>query len=136
MFINISFVGCELPKDSRDSVLDAQINGLKIGVVVNPPFTVHDNTGFSGSEIELLQEFCSEKSITYQLIEGTESELIKKLNKADIHIIIGGFKKNTIWQEKVGLTKTYDEEHVLLVPKGENKLVMELESFMEKNKAR
>jgi hypothetical protein len=44
---------------------------------------------------------------------------------------LGGFRKNTIWKKKAGLSHPYDKVHVILVPEGENELLFHLESFLK-----
>ncbi|WP_439488003.1 transporter substrate-binding domain-containing protein [Algoriphagus sp.] len=122
-------VSCTAPKDPRKSFERATHDGLKVGVVNNPPYVSYDNGEISGSEIDMLHDFAEMENMELQFLKGSESVLIKKLEDAEIHIIVGGFSKKTSWKEKSGQTKPYDGEHVWLVPMGENRMVYVLESF-------
>tara|TARA_R100001369_G_scaffold20091_1_gene36768 strand:- start:270044 stop:270493 length:450 start_codon:yes stop_codon:yes gene_type:complete len=135
-FLTFSAVtSCNIPKDPEDSWEDIQKNGLQIGVIVNPPYTIQQNSFFSGTEIELIQNFSSENKLQSRYISGNETDLTDKLENYEIDILLGGFTKKSIWSKKVGLTTPYDnEDHVFLIPKGENKLLHNLESFIFKNK--
>ena len=120
---------CNIPMDSRNSLEIAQDSVLKVGAVNNPPYSMVEKGVFSGTEVALIRSFAKEKKLDLKFITASESVLIEMLKTAELHIMIGGFDKKTIWQEHAGLTSPYDENHVMLVPKGENRLVYELESF-------
>lgn len=126
---------CNVPKDSRDSFESVKSDVLKVGVVNNPPFSSFEQEP-KGSEVLMIRDFSNQENVEIQFIKGSESDLVKKLEQADIHVLLGGFEKNTIWKEKSGQTIPYDGEHVWLIPKGENKLLFKLEEFIQfaKNK--
>ena len=128
-------ISCNIPKDPEGSWEEIQKNGLHVGVVVNPPYTLQQNSDYAGKEIELLQKFAKEKKLQLIYETGNETDLTGKLENYEINVLIGGFTKKSVWTKKVGLTTTYDkEDHVILIPKGENKLLHFLESFIFKNK--
>ena len=80
-----------------------------------------------GSEIEILKDFARTNKLHIQFKEGSESDLIDKLKKYEIHIVAGGFEKKTLWKQEAGPTVTYDSKHLFLIPKGENRLLQKLE---------
>jgi len=127
------FASCNLPKDPNSSWQKAQKEGLKVGVVDNPPFTNTASDSFSGNEIEIINKFASSNKIEVSFLKGNESDLIEKLEKFELDMVIGGFNKKTVWSKKAGLSRPYDKEHVFLVPKGENKLLVKLEEYIHKN---
>ena len=122
--------GCDFPKDAEDSWENATNNYLKVGVSVNPPYTISEKDSISGIEIDLLQNFADKKNLEIRFIEGSESELIKKLENYQLHVLAGGFEKKTLWKDKAGTTVPYDNKHVLLITKGENKLLQQLETHI------
>lgn len=122
------------PKDTNNSFKEAKTNKLKVGVAINPPFTQFKNGKFTGSEIELIKGFAARENLQIQFIKGSESELIGKMENYQIHVLAGGFGKETIWKKKARPTATYDGQHVLLVAKGENRLLYKLESFIFKTR--
>lgn len=126
-----SAVGCGIPKDSRDSLEIARRLSLKVGVTDNPPYSYFDGEKAHGIEVDIVKAFAEKENLEVEYVKGSETYLVSKLEKAEIAILVGGFKKNTIWKEKAGLTSSYDEDkHVILIPKGENSLVFTLESFL------
>lgn len=132
LLLLLFFIRCDFPQDPNHSFEEAKQSGLKVGVAVNPPFTVFENGTFKGSEIELIKNFAEKKNLDLDFTIATESELIENLEKYELHLVIGGFDKKTIWNKKSGLSVPYDGKHVFLVGKGENKLLFELEKFMFK----
>lgn len=132
LFLLITFfiLGCDYPKDPEHSFKEARDKYLKVGVALNPPFTDNTNDTLTGTEIDLLEEFARQHNLQIQYTIDTESNLIKKLEEYEIHIIAGGFDKKTIWKKKAGLSAPYNKKNVFLVARGENKLLQNLESFI------
>lgn len=131
--IALSLMACTFPKDPQHTLSRARAEGLAIGVVENPPFTLIQDSSFSGTEIMLLKQFCKKENLTPHFEAGNETDLIKKLKDYELDIVVGGFGKKTVWKKEVGMTRSYDSTHVLFVPPGENRLVYELEqSFVQR----
>jgi polar amino acid transport system substrate-binding protein len=127
-------VGCTVPQDPEHSFENAKNDKLLVGVVNNPPFVNVSEGTVSGSEIEKIKDFANRENLQIQFIRGSESELVKKLEKFELHIVAGGFSKKTIWKKKAGLSATYDKDHVFLLPKGENRLLKHVEDYIYKQK--
>lgn len=128
-------LACEdFPHDPGESWKIAKKSKLIVGVTENPPFTIEEENHFSGIEIELIEDFARQENLEVSFLRGSESELIKKLEKYEIHLLLGGFDKKTLWKRKATPSASYDHKHVILVPKGENKLLQELETFILKNR--
>lgn len=128
--------GCTFPRDPENSFEKAQKNGLKVGVVKRPPFVNISGENFSGSEIDLIREFAEKEHLQIEFKEGSETELLEELEKFHLHVVAGGFTKKTIWKKKAGLTAPYDSKHVLLIPKGENRLLERLEAYILPKKSK
>jgi membrane-bound lytic murein transglycosylase MltF len=128
------FISCSFPKDSKDSYAKAKQEGLRVGIVNNPPFTTYHEGIASGSEVEILEEFAEKEGLKVHYVYGSESTLIKQLEDYDLHLIIGGFDKKTEWKKKAGLTTRYNDKNVFLIAKGENELLYRLETVLLKHK--
>lgn len=118
------------PRDTNDSFKQAKEKKLKVGVVENPPQVVFKNDSIRGTEIRLIEKFAEKHNMNIQYTMGTETQLVKQLENYDLHIVAGGFNYKTVWRSKVSLTVSYDQKHVLLIPKGENGLLHELEQHI------
>ena len=131
----LSILSCTYPKDPENSFEEAKKGSLLVGAVENPPFVQRQGKEFSGSEIALIRKFADQNNLSIRFIPGSESELVERLEKFKIHVVVGGFTKKTIWKKKAGYTAPYDrDDHVLLIPKGENRLLENLEKFIFENK--
>lgn len=128
----VLFYSCKFPQDPKHSFKEAKETTLNVGVAVHPPYVVYENGKLSGSEIEIIEGFAEQEGLEIAYTVATESRLIEQLEKYELHIVAAGFDKKTLWMKKTGLTVPYDKEHVLLIGKGENKLLYELEGFIFK----
>lgn len=126
-------LSCNFPQDPKHSFQEAQATKLRVGVVFHPPFVINEPEKLTGIEIDLIESFAAQEKLQIDYVTGTESELVEKLEKYDLHVVLGGFEKKTVWMKKTGLTVPYDGKHVLLIAKGENKLLFKLEKFIFKN---
>lgn len=126
----LMLTACSIPHDPEDSFDEATKDALLVGAVPNPPYVEVTNDHFTGSEIEKLREFAQRENLRLEIEKGTESELVGKLEKYELHVVAGGIDKKTIWKKKAGLTAAYDKKHVFLIPKGENRLLKHLEDFI------
>ncbi|MCZ4319765.1 transporter substrate-binding domain-containing protein [Aequorivita viscosa] len=127
------FLSCDFPKDPSNTYNDARANGMKVGVVNNPPFTNTTKDTVSGREVQIIAAFAKQNNIAIEYVVASETNLINLLKNRKIQIVIGGFTKKTVWKKHAGLTAAYDGTHVFLIPKGENRLVFELETYFNKN---
>jgi len=127
------FISCNLPKDPKSSWEKAKEVGLIVGVIENPPYTTKTENSFSGTEIAIINKFAKMNRLKVIYNIGNESDLIEKLEKYEVNLVIGGFDKKSVWSEKAGFTRPYDKQHVFLVPKGENKMLVKLEEFIYQN---
>lgn len=134
LLFSIVLTACSFPKDSKDSLEKAHQDKLEVGIVNNPPFSIYKNETASGTEVEMIEKFAAKEGLKVHYRYGSESTLIKQLEEYKLHIIIGGFEKNTVWQDKAGLTVKYNDRNVFLIAKGENELLYKLESILLNHK--
>lgn len=133
LFLLLLFCGCKFPQDPKHSFKEAQETILNVGVAVHPPYVIYKNGELSGSEIDIIVGFADQENLDIDYTVATESKLIEQLEKYELHVVAAGFDKKTLWMKKAGLTVPYDKKHVLLVGKGENRLLYKLEGFIFKN---
>lgn len=136
MVIFISITSCQFPQEPKNSWKKATTQGLKVGVVVHPPFTEETPDGLIGREVEWVKAFSQANNLQVEYETGSETELVKKLKNYQYHLIIGGFEKKSVWKKKVGMTIPYDLEkkRVFFIPKGENELLWHVEDYIYKHR--
>ena len=132
---SITFLtSCDLPRDPHDSWKEAHEIGLQVGVVIDTPFVVQQNGGWAGEEIALIQRFAADHGLQIHFHERSESEIVRQLERSELHLAAGGFHKDTEWKKKVGATRPFPPtDHVLLVAAGENHTLVKLEEWLLKN---
>lgn len=133
-FVIVLLTACSFPKDPENSLQEARQRGLRVGIVNNPPYTTYKNGIAGGTEAGIINRFAKSGGLKVTYICGTESVLMPQLEKYNLHLIIGGFDKKTIWKDKAGLTTTYNGHNCFLIAKGENDLLYRLESYLLKQK--
>lgn len=133
-FIIVLLTACSFPKDPENSLQEARQQGLRVGIVNNPPYTTCQDGSAGGTEAGIINRFAQSENLKVTYVYGTESVLMPQLEKYNLHLIIGGFNKKTVWKDKAGLTTTYNGNNCFLIAKGENDLLYRLESYLLKQK--
>ncbi|MHA7141888.1 transporter substrate-binding domain-containing protein [Arthrobacter sp. Sr33] len=94
-----------------------------------------------GMEPDLVREFASTVGADIQWSEGSEHDLAESIEQGRIDLAIGGYHDDTPWSSHAGVTRPYVESvneqgqtvrHVMLVPRGENAFLLELDRFLLK----
>ena len=132
--------GASVPADP-DGTLDRVRGGvLRVGVTENPGLVDLGDGEPRGTEPELLREFAAVVGADVQWVEGSERELVEGLRYGELDAAAGGFRDDSPWEQKAGMTRPYAEtadehgttaKHVLLVPEGENAFLLELDTFLQ-----
>tara|TARA_R110002020_G_scaffold86292_14_gene212658 strand:- start:305 stop:760 length:456 start_codon:yes stop_codon:yes gene_type:complete len=134
IFSILLLTSCNIPRDPNKSWEQAKNNSLRIGIVNKKPSALKQKDSISLSEIQFIRDFSKEYNLKTTFTEDNESALVEKLENFELDLVLGDFKKNTIWKAKAGPIKSFDDKHVILVAQGENKLVYKLEEYIHKIK--
>lgn len=128
LLILIMLTACGAPRDPEGTWAAAHSSGLRIGVAAPDTDSIHKD------EVATARRFAAAHDLEVTFIHASESELVRQLKRMDIHLIVGGFDRQTPWREEVGTTRPLGpQRHVVLVPSGENRLLVELETWYRKN---
>ena len=128
-------IGCENYPRDPDKTLEKVRNGtLLVGYTENPPWVVKGSAEPTGIEAQLIKDFASELNARIQWQNDTEQDLFQKLEKQELHLVIGGLTAKNAWKKKISFTRPYlkgeKEKYVMAVLKGENAFVLQLEEFL------
>lgn len=140
LVIAVVIAGCRnIPSDPGKTFQKISETGIIIGYSVNPPWTTDDSNSAGGTEGYIIKEFAKENNINIEWQNGSEQELLRRLEEKEIHIVISGIRKDTPWKKKkIGLTTPYykdgKDKRVIAVKQGENRLIMNLEKFYYSHK--
>jgi sRNA-binding carbon storage regulator CsrA len=138
LFVTLS--GCnDIPADPGKSFENAAISGLRAGYFQNNPWVFESEGRLSGIEPEIINGFASANGFKVTWISGTEEDLMRKLEKKEIHLVVGGFLDDTPWKSrKTGFSKPYftdkKEKRVIAIMQGENRLLFNLEKYIKIHK--
>ncbi|WP_298447509.1 transporter substrate-binding domain-containing protein [uncultured Marinobacter sp.] len=132
IFLVLMYAGCSFPHDASDAFNRAKSDRLLVGASKNSPFVVDSVPSPRGTEVDLLRQFAEEQGLLIEFEFANETSLVRKLTEGQLDVLIGGFDKETLWKQQVGLTMPYDGVHVVLIRKGENRLLYELEKSFKR----
>lgn len=132
--------GVTVPTDP-DGTLDRVSAGtLRVGATANGGWVdLRVGEDPVGIEPELVSSFASTLDADVVWSLGSEEALVGDLENGDLDLVIGGLTSRTPWSEKAGTTRPYTEstdeqgatvEHVMLVRRGENRFLFELDAFL------
>jgi ABC-type amino acid transport substrate-binding protein len=134
-------VGCgsvQIPADP-DGTLDRVRGGvLRVGVSPHEPWTTVAAEGLAGVEPDLVRRWAAALGARVEWTVGGEQPLTSALERGELDLVIGGITADTPWTSHAAVTRSYatsqgpdgPQEHVMLVPMGENAFLVELERFL------
>jgi membrane-bound lytic murein transglycosylase MltF len=130
--------GCDFPRDPEGTLDRALSKPLRVGVSPNEPWTAWEGDEPQdrpiGIEPELVEQFAKELKTKVVWVHGSETELLTQLEHFGLDVVAAGLKDDTIWSDRVALSRPYaetgDGKHVLAAPPGENEFLLRLDKFL------
>lgn len=109
-----------LPRDPEKTLERVQRQRrMRVGLVENPPWVVRAGGNPAGAEVELATRFAASLGATPEWFWGAEQRHMEALERFELDLVIAGLDQKTPWSKKVGLTRPYFEEQVVIgVPPG------------------
>lgn len=136
-------VGCSwtVPSDPDGTLDRVETEGvLHAGAAPRPGWVAWDGSGDpAGPEVRLVEEFAAAHGARVEWTVSGEEELMTRLERGALDLVVGGLTDTNAWNKEVGLTRPYTEvtvagdteKHVMAVPMGENRLQSELETWLD-----
>jgi ABC-type amino acid transport substrate-binding protein len=130
-----TLAGCGFPHDP-DATCERVAGGtLRAGITENPPWTELTGNKPAGHEVDLLERFAERIKARIEWVPGAESRLFEALGRRELDVVIGGITADTPWASHIGMTQPYTRrdgrDHVMAVPSGENRWLLELDRFLQ-----
>jgi polar amino acid transport system substrate-binding protein len=117
----LSGFGCgDLPRDPKHTLSRVlERKKVRVGLVENPPWVLHGADGPAGAEVVLARRFAESLGATPEWFWGGEQRHMEALENFEMDLLIGGLEASTPWSKKVGLTRPYFVERMLVgIPPG------------------
>jgi len=134
--MNCLVLGCDVPRDCADSHANATGGVLRVGIAENRPWTCLKGDRPRGREVALIEAFAAEIDAHVAWTNDSESDLLEMLERGELDVVVCGLRKSTLWSHRVGLTVPHTheggEKHVLAVRAGENRMLLELDRFIQR----
>jgi polar amino acid transport system substrate-binding protein len=109
-----------LPRDPEKTLERVQRQrSMRVGLVENPPWVVRTAREPAGAEVELARRFAASLGATAEWFWGAEQPHMQALEHFQLDMVIAGLHTTTPWGKKIGLTRPYFEERIVIgVPPG------------------
>ena len=145
LMILFFLTACSIPQDPEDTLNNVQKRGfIRVGATEQIPWVIRQGEEAAGIEGALARNFADSLDVTVVWQWGSTDTHMRKLHNYELDLVIGGLVQTSPWSREVALTKPYmilgendpsqeTFKHVMAVPPGENRWLMELESFLLSN---
>ena len=116
----LAAAGCTaLPKDPEKTLERVQQRHvLRVGLVESPPWVLRASGGPGGdpggAEVQLVRQFAASLGATPEWIWGGEQEHLQALERYQLDLVVGGLDASTPWQKKIGVTRPYFVEKIVV----------------------
>lgn len=141
----LSVSGCEpFPRDP-EGTYDRVVEGeLRVGLVEGPPWVIRHGDMPAGLEGAWARRVAEELGARPEWVWGTTDELLHRLERRELDVLVGGFWKGSPSSRGAGATSPYltvgtgegKRHHVVLVPPGENRWLMWVENSLRADSLR
>lgn len=106
--LTASLVGCDrIPSDPEGTLERVRGGTLRVGISVSDPWTIRDDAGFGGVEVELVERFAEQLGAEVEYFDGSEEELFAALLHHELDVVIGGLTSQNPHAVEAGMTHPY-----------------------------
>ena len=108
LFTTLLFSQCDnFPKDPEKTLQTVSGKKMIVGITENKPWTDLSGSAPTGIEVKIIEAIARELHAEIEWVRGVETALMEALKAQELHVVIGGISKKTIWAKEVGLTHPY-----------------------------
>jgi polar amino acid transport system substrate-binding protein len=100
----LALAGCDrYPRDADDATGRAAESGMRVGASHDPPWVrVAADGSVDGPEARLVQRFAEAHGYSVAWVTAGHDVLMRDLERARLHAVIGGHHRDSPWKPKVG----------------------------------
>lgn len=103
----LASVACGLPRDSAGTLDRIRRGSMRVGVVVDTPWTTDSAAGAGGIEPALVRSLADSLGTRIVWVRGPEGNLLSSLEKRQLDLVIGGLNAKSPWAQRVALTRPF-----------------------------
>jgi polar amino acid transport system substrate-binding protein len=103
----LACAGCGLPRDSAGTLDRVRGGVMRVGVVVDTPWTTDSNGEVGGIEGAMVRTLARDLNARVNWLRGTEGNLLSALENRELDLVIGGLSVASPWQQRVAFTRPY-----------------------------
>ena len=134
----LSSVACGLPRDSAGTLDRVRRGSMRVGVVVDTPWTTDSVGGAGGVEPALVRSLADSLGTRIEWVRGPEDELLSQLAKRKVDLVIGGLDAKSPWAQRVAFTRPFyvdtmgqeERQLVMATAPGENAFFVRVEQML------
>jgi polar amino acid transport system substrate-binding protein len=113
------------PRDADDMTRRATEQGMRVGASHDPPWVVVGADGrVTGPEPALLQRYAEAQGYRLEWAIGGHDALMRDLERAHLHAVVGGHHRKSPWAPKVGWSQPLRERPAADAPMPERRLAL------------
>ena len=98
---------CDLPRDSGGRLDRVRRGAMRVGVVIDTPWTKDSAGVVGGIEGEMARSLAEALGARIEWIRAPEGELLEALQHREIDLVIGGLRATSPWSKQVALTRPF-----------------------------
>lgn len=116
LFAACAAVNCDIPRDQRGTLERVKAERrVRVGLIENKPWTtVGANGEPTGVEVELAKKFAAEFDAAPEWFWGSETGILTALENHELDLAVGGLTEETVWKNKIGLTKPFHTDRIVV----------------------
>ena len=105
---------CGIPRDPEGTLARVRGGTLRVGVSDAPPWVMRQGDAAAGAEPELVRRFAASLGAEPQWTWGNLEQHFTALEHRQLDLVVGGIEAATPWKKRIGLTRPYYVERMLV----------------------
>src|SRR4051812_4216385 len=91
---------CNLPRDSDGTLKRVRGGTMRVGFIVDTPWTKDSASGPGGIEAAMVRSLARELNARVEWVSGREADLLPALKNRELDLVIGGLSSTSPWQQE------------------------------------
>lgn len=105
---------CNLPRDPKGTLERVRGGTIRVGVAESKPWIERTGDEPTGVEADLVRQFARSLGARPAWKWGALEDHLEALEHYELDLVVGGLTQATPWRKKLGLTRSYFVEHLVV----------------------